>query len=336
MPQHSIAHSVPSCVSISALVASTYNTGPITDCRLLQRGFNDSYLVTAETGERFVLRISISRHRLRGEADVASETAFLAYLDAANVPVATAAPTKGGTLFTTVTLPDGPRAAVLFRYAEGHAPNVDAPEDARVQGITLAHLHLAADVYPDREKGRHRLDLDHLLHRPIQATLGLGLGSSRVRRDLTELEKRLAKAVGRLDAELSRTRCHGDVHGLNARIAEAGPRASQAVFFDFDEGGFGYLAYDLAVHLWAQVSFGRRRHAMWHAFDAGYRSIRPLKPADEAAIPVFAAIRHIWFMGEWAAGTPRFGTENITDRWLENQVAFLLAWERDQLAGGLL
>lgn len=336
MPHHSVAHSVPSAASIVALVASTYDLAPITECRLLQRGFNDSYVVRIGTGERFILRLSISRHRLRAETDVAAETAFLAYLDAANVPVAIAVPTKDGHLFTTANLPDGPRPAVLFHYAEGRVPDLDAPADACVQGITLAQLHLAADGYPGRRDGRHRLDLDHLLHRPVQAILALDLGSSRARYDLAKLEMRLADAVSRLDADLARTRCHGDVHGLNARIAETGSHAGKAVFFDFDEGGFGYLAYDLAVHLWAQVSFGRRRHHMWHAFDAGYRSTRPLEPADEAAIPVFAAIRHIWLIGEWAAGTPRFGTEYMPTAWLENQIAFLLAWERDQLARRLL
>ena len=224
----------------------------------------------------------------------------------------------------------------MFRYTEGRVPDLDAPADACAQGITLARLHLAADTYPERQDGRHRLDLHHLLHRPAQAIRSLDLGGSRVRDDLATLEMRLADAVGRLDTDLTRMRCHGDVHGLNARIAEAGSHAGKAVFFDFDEGGFGYLAYDLAVHLWAQVSFGRRRHHIWHAFDAGYRSIRPLEPSDEAAIPVIAAIRHIWLVGEWAAGTPRFGTEYVPAPWLENQLAFLLAWERDQLAHRLL
>ena len=336
MPDQSIVHCVPSAGSIRALVAASYDLGSITECRLLQRGFNDSYAVTDGNGERFVLRLSISRHRLRGAADVAAETAFLAYLDSADVPVATAVPTRDGALFSTPAWPDGPRLAVLFRYAEGRVPDLDAPDDARLQGITLAQLHSAADAYPGREEGHHRLDLDHLLHRPIQAILALDLGAAGARDDLIGLETRLAAAAGQLDPELARTRCHGDVHGLNARIAETGPQSGRAVFFDFDEGGFGYLAYDLAVHLWAQTSFGRTRHHIWHAFDASYRSMRPLRPADEAAIPLFAAIRHIWLMGEWAAGTPRFGTEALPPSWIENQLTFLLAWERDQLARRLL
>jgi Ser/Thr protein kinase RdoA (MazF antagonist) len=45
---------------------------------------------------------------------------------------------------------------------------------------------------------------------------------------------------------LTWTHCHGDCHGFNARISDAG----SAAFFDFDDGGPGYLAYDLSVFLW--------------------------------------------------------------------------------------
>ena len=128
----------------------------------------------------------------------------------------------------------------------------------------------------------------------------------------------------------------GILHGVNARIATAGLYAGQAVFFDFDDGGFGYLAYDLAVHLWAQVSFGRQRLAMWHAFHAGYRSVRPILPADEAAVPLFVAIRHIWLMGEFASHAAQWGTEMLSPAWLRRELAFLLAWERDRLSPALL
>ena len=317
-----------------AFVAERFDLDGRLDCTLLSRGFNDSYAITTEAGARCVLRLS--GHRARGPADVAAETAFLAYLDAAGVPVAAALPARNGALFTVALLPDRPRPAVLFRHAGGRAPGLDAPEDARAQGITLARLHDAADRYPDRMRGRYRLDLDHLLHREVATVLALGLDAPQARRDLLALQSRLADAVARLDHALTRTRCHGDCHGLNARIASAGPHEAQAVFFDFEDGGYGYLAYDLAVHLWAQISFGRRRHAIWHAFLAGYRSVRPVAPADEAALHLFAAIRHIWLMGEWAGRTGEWGSEVFSAAWLEREVAFLLAWERERMAPGLL
>lgn len=329
-----VSYATASADAVAAFAARHYDLGGPPACALLNRGFNDTYALRTDAGGRFVLRLS--GRRARGPADVASETEFLAYLDAAGVPVAPAVPARGGALHATALLPDGPRAAALFRYAEGRRPDLDAAGDARVQGVTLAQLHQAADWYPGREAGRYRLDLDHLLHRKVAAILALGLDAPQARRDLGELAARLAEAVGRTDPGLTRTRCHGDCHGLNARIATSGQHAGRAVFFDFDDGGYGYLAYDLAVHLWAQVSFGRRRHAMWHAFVEGYRSVRSIAPTDERAVPLFVPIRHIWLMGEYAGRTAERGTEILSAAWLEREVAFLLSWERDKLSPALL
>ena len=204
------------------------------------------------------------------------------------------------------------------------------------RGVTLARIHDAADAYPGQASGRFRLDLDHLLHRQVSAVLALGIDAPRARDGLEAIAGRLATALERVDRALTRTRCHGDCHGLNARIAVTGPHAGEAVFFDFDDGGFGYLAYDLAVHLWAQVSFGRRRHGVWRAFRAGYGSIRSVAPPDEAAIPSFVAVRHVWLMGEYAGRTAEWGCEVLSAAWLEREVAFLHAWERDRLGPALL
>lgn len=333
-----ITYATASASALAPFLDAQYALEAPATCTFLNRGFNDTYAVRTAAGGSFVLRLSSPRSR--GPADVEAETAFLAYLDRAGVPVAAAVPTRTGALFTAAPLPGGVRPAVLFRLAEGRRPDLDAPEDAAAQGCTLARLHDAADRYPDREAGRYRLDLDHLLHRPAAAVLALDLDAPAARRDLAALVARLDAAVRGLDPALSRTRCHGDTHGVNARIATPGlrsePHAGQAVFFDFDDGGWGYLAYDLAVHLWAQVSFGRRRQAMWHAFRAGYGAVRPVAPADEAAIPWFTAIRHVWLMGEFATQTAVWGTETLSAAWLAREVAFLLAWERDRLGPSLV
>ena len=330
-----VSYATASVEAVAAFAAAHYDLcdGPLS-CALLNRGFNDTYVLRTSVGESFVLRLS--GHRTRGPADVAAETAFLAYLDAEGVPVAAAMPTRSGALFTSARLPGGPRAVVLFRHAEGRRPELDAPEDACSQGVTLAQLHCAAERYPARMAGRYKLDLDHLLHRQVAAVMALQFDAPQARGDLKALATRLADAVGCLDPSLTRTLCHGDCHGLNARISVAEPSRGRAVFFDFDDGGYGYLAYDLAVHLWAQVSFGRRRHAMWLAFLEGYRSVRPVAPADERAVAVFVPIRHIWLMGEYASRTAEWGSEVLSAAWLTRELVFLHAWEQEKLAAGLL
>lgn len=328
-----VAYSTADAQAVAGFVAARYDLpGPL-ECSLVNRGFNDTFAVRAPGHRRFLLRLS--GWRRRGPADVAGETEFLAHLDAAGVPVAAALPARDGALFTAAPLPEGPRPAVLFRHAEGRAPQLDAPEDARAQGMTLARIHHAAGDYPGREAGRYRLDLDHLLHRPAAAISELDALAGQARDALAGLASRLAAGVAARDG-LGWTRCHGDCHGLNARIATAGPRTGEATFFDFDDGGFGILAYDLAVHLWAQVSFGRQRIAMWHAFIDGYRSVRAIAPADLDAVDLFVPIRHIWLMGEMAGRLAEWGSEGMSAAWLDRQMEFLRSWEAERLSDRLL
>jgi Ser/Thr protein kinase RdoA (MazF antagonist) len=327
-----VMYSTPRADAVAHYVAARYAmAGPI-ECSLLHRGFNDSFEVRSGDGKHAVLRLS--SRRARGEADVASETAFVAYLDQAGIPVAAPVPARDGTLFGTAQLPEGPRPAVLFRYAGGRAPQWESTADARANGVTLARIHRAAGGYADLNEGRYRLDLDHLLHRPLTALLGLRSLDTSAKERFKELASRLSTAVG-TRGDLTWTRCHGDCHGFNARILENGTNAGQATFFDFDDGGSGYVAYDLAVFLWARVSFQRRGHAMWHEFIGGYRSIHPIAPADFEAAHLFVPIRHIWLLGEYASRIEGWGSENVPATFLVKELDFLLSWEREKLSPGL-
>ncbi|WP_343868168.1 phosphotransferase enzyme family protein [Caenispirillum bisanense] len=322
-PPPSFAHAVAAPHTAAAFVAAHYAVAAPVRCALLNRGFNDVYAVTTATGDRAILRIS--GHRGRGDPDAEAAAAFLAHLKGCGVPVAAARPARDGRMVTGFPRPDGIRPAVLFDHAEGRVPDLDSADDAALQGMTLARLHDAADRWPQREAGRVRLDLDHLLHRPADRLLSASILTDDARAVLRPLVGRLAAAVAALEP-LSRTRCHGDCHGLNARLQPGGPGGGeQAMLFDFDDSGFGYLAYDLAVHLWAQVSFGRRRHRVWHGFVDGYRRLRPIGRADLEAVHAFVAIRHIWLMGEFAARLDITGREQMA--WLSRQGDFLLAWE---------
>jgi len=327
-----VVYSTPCAEAVADFVSAHYDLrGPLA-CKMLRRGFNDTFEVRAEGGERFIFRVSA--RRARGEADVGSETAFLAYLDREGIPVAAAIPSRDGSLFTSAHFPEGQRPAVLFRYAEGRASQAGtSAADASANGVTLARIHEAASGFAAFDKGRYRLDLDHLLGRPLSAILALDLGDA-VRTKLVDLTERLSAAVAERDG-LSWTRCHGDCHGYNAVIAEQGPRTGQAVFFDFDDGGPGYLAYDLAVFLWCCVSFGRKWYASWHAFIEGYRTIREIPPADFAAVPFFVPIRHMWLMGEYASRTHEWGSQAAPAEWIATQLDFMLAWEAQELVAGL-
>ena len=330
-----VLYSTPLADAVADFVSTHYDLrGPI-GCKLLHRGWNDSFEIKSGGGERFVFRIS--KRRARGDADVASETRFLAYLDGKGVPVAAACPTRDGSLFTSAFLPEGPRPAVLFRYAEGRPSRArNSLADARANGVTLARMHDTADGFATSDQGRYRLDCDHLLHRPLSFVLSIEDLNNVVRVGLVDLTNRLASALAERGGSLSRTYCHGDCHGYNAHIGLEGQRAGQAVFFDFDESGPGYLADDLSVFLFSCVAFGRTDHLFWHAFIEGYRSARELSQADLDAAHLFVPIRHIWLLGEYASRIHEWGKQAVPADWIAEQLEFMLSWEREKLAPGLL
>ena len=317
-----IGYATATPAAVASLLADRY--GVRADCTLLHRGFNDVYTA----GPDLILRIA--GRRTRGPADLGTETAFLTHLHAAGVPVAVPVPARDRAAWTVAPMPDGDRSVVLFHRAPGRLPDLQSTDDAAAQARTLAHLHGAAASFAPR--GAHPLDLDTLLRRSVERVRALPFTTPALG-ELVALAARLAHALTRLEPDLQRTMCHGDTHGLNACIGPDG----RATFFDFDECGPGYLAYALAVFLWAQVSFGRSCWGQWHAFDAAYRATRPLGPADEAALAPLAAARHIWLMGEYASlAQTHYGLETLPAARLEREVAWLLAWERDQLAAKLV
>ena len=333
LPSFPVVYSTPLAEAVAEFVSTHYDVPGSIECTLLNRGFNDTFEVRTKDAERFIFRMST--RRARGNADVASETAFLAYLDRKGIPVAAAIPMRDGSLFTSAFFPEGQRPAVLFRYAEGRPSQArSSTADATANGVTLARIHDVAGGFAAGRKGRYRLDCDHLLRRPLSAILAIGDLSDSVRAGLADLTGRLSGALAERDG-LSWTHCHGDCHGYNAHIAQQGPRAGQAVFFDFDESGPGYLAYDLSVFLWCCVIFGRKDHAFWHAFMEGYRSIRELPHADFEAAHLFVLIRHMWLWGEWASRIPEWGRQAVPAEWIAAQLDFMLLWEKEKLAPGL-
>ena len=101
---------------IARVVAEHYALATPISCRMLNRGFNDTYWINAG-GTQYVFRLS--HHRARGPADVATETEFIAHLDRSGVPVASPVETRSGALFICGRSSEGLREGVLFHALEG-------------------------------------------------------------------------------------------------------------------------------------------------------------------------------------------------------------------------
>ena len=130
--------------------------------------------------------------------------------------------------------------------------------------------------------------------------------------------------------ELTRVLCHGECHGANNVMIADSDSGWTPAFFDFDDAGYGYLAYDLSVYLWTKLlgqtsAIEGERRVLWQAFLSGYQSVQKVADHDLAAVASFVCIRHIWLMGEYASRQQIWG--QLGASWLTKQIDCLKVWE---------
>ncbi|MDR5760701.1 phosphotransferase [Caballeronia sp. LZ035] len=313
--------------ALGDFIASAYPFDAPFTCRLLRRGFNDVYLLRFADGHKKIARLS--SRRARGASNVAYETALLRHLKQAGGEVAAPLGTKTGALSIEVEAVEGQRSLVVFEYLEGHFPGADA-QDTKAMAASLATLHRLAGSYGG-PPSQYVLDLRHLVMRPLQRLLDHEAMdealSERLRKNASDLIAKVEAAVN-----LSMVVCHGDCHGGNTFMTSAPDGRRIGSFFDFDDGGPGYLAYDLAVYLWAMLlhreepALSDEQRERWTCFVEGYRDVSPVPANDYSAIALFVSARHFWFLGEYASRSDEWGSSALPLEWLRKQADKLEQW----------
>ena len=127
---------------------------------------------------------------------------------------------------------------------------------------------------------------------------------------------------------------HRDTHGFNNHISTDAAGVRKACFFDFDDAGPGFLAYDLAVMPWSYLYRKGLKEPdavlkeRWAHYLHGYRlGGGQVSDADMAAFPLFLQLRHLWNMGEGVGRLHHWGTSMVPADWLAEQVDVLAAWQ---------
>ncbi len=227
-------------------------------------------------------------------------------------------------------LPEGSRPLMLFEYLEGEPPD-DALVDIEATGRGLALLHEAGQHYSG-PASRYALELPQLLHASVDRLCTAPALDDGLRDELLTIAQRLDARLSATHG-LSHVNCHGDCHGSNNFMTD-GPDGSRiASFFDFDDAGPGWLAYELAVYLWAMLprtagaELDARSKERWLRYIAGYSSIRPIEAADFSAIAPFVAIRHFWLLAEYAGRIDVWGTQTLNSATLRRSAQLLSQWE---------
>ncbi len=331
-------YSTISAASVAEVVDRNFKIGPTARCQLFAPGLNDIYELEASNGRRYMARLSGPRPR--GPANVDYETALLAHLDRRAVVVGAPVADREGRLWSMLDAPEGPREFAVFVRLEGRTPRADlnrtgvadAQTLAGIQalGASLGQIHLAGDSF-DGPPSLYRIDGRHLIERPLAQILAVV--DDALAREATTIGRRLARRLAECAPSLSVGHCHGDNHGGNTLIADGVDGAPIPGWFDFDDAGPGFLAYDLATFLWAELNHARgdslseARRPLWPAFIAGYRSVRPIPAADYDAIGLFVAIRHVHLMGLWAGDIPRLGVRLVSADWFRTGLGLVRKWD---------
>ena len=273
---------------------------------------NTTFRVEDANGERYVLRI----HRpLRTVEAVRSELMWLAALRReTEFVVPEPVPTRDGDLVAVSNLegiPE-PRICVLFRWVEGRFLDTRlTPFHLERVGALMAGLqsHGTSFQKPD---GFMRGRLDSLTDR-ARRTAARGASEATVRAQIDHPDDEAAairlitetcspedgvrvatliqrsREVQRAVGQGSKTfgLIHGDLHQGNYLFHEGQVRA-----IDFDDCGYEYYLYDMAVTL-SEVNGRKDTPALRKSFLAGYRTVRSFSPEHEQYLDTFIALRDL-------------------------------------------
>jgi len=275
----------------------------------LQHEGNTTFRVDLANGERYVLRIH--HPSLRTVETVQSEMMWLAAVrQETELVVPGPILTHDGDLLTVINVEEVPesRICVLFRWIPGRfLDDRLTPSHLKSVGAFMARLQLHGAQFrpPDGFVcGR----LDNLTERARRAA---GKAFLRQQIDNPDDETAAIRLITeicspedgrRVAALIRRVRevqhivgqkpetfglIHGDLHQDNYFFHQGQVRA-----IDFDDCGYDYYLYDLAVTL-SEVNWRENTPALRKSFLAGYRSVCSLSPEHESYLDTFIALRDL-------------------------------------------
>jgi Ser/Thr protein kinase RdoA (MazF antagonist) len=284
-------------------------------------GLRDAQLEFIQYGENIIYRVDLpspitanadpylpNRYLLRihamGDTDaIASELTWLAALNQeAGLPVPAPVATPDGALqvnITTTGIPNG-RVVSLMRWLDGRKLCKGLrPKHLVALGQVVARLHEFATTWRapagfvrphwDWEAQLGGSEFDHsreelVASMPPQFQEPFEIISQEARRVMQSLGKG-PDAYGLI---------HADLYPENVLF-----KAGKAYPIDFEDVGYGYWMWDIAVAL-CQWAWGMDWERMRDAFRGGYTQIRPLPDAQWALLDLFVATQFATMM-LWAS-----------------------------------
>jgi Ser/Thr protein kinase RdoA (MazF antagonist) len=303
-----------------------FGIGPVIECKFFSGGFNHTYRIKTSDGSTYYLRAY--RILWRTPADIQCELDALNHLKRKGFPAASPVTYKDGQPFCTVTAPEGTRFLVLFTEAPGSEISYEHEHGRNAQryGQAVAQMHNALEDFGSLHP-RFHLDLAHFIDQPLRNIQPFLSHRPNDWHFLQQFAETLRQRILAIPADmLEQGFCHGDLQGYHANITLDGT----LTFFDFDCGGFGYRAYDLAVFLWC-CRLEDAVATRWAPFLESYRETRPIHDRDLQAVPLFVCARYLWHMGVHTQNSLDWGIDFLNDKYFDNHLNRLRQAEKDYL-----
>ena len=298
-----IIHSVIDSKALAKVITSSWNLNFPIHCELLTRGMNDVYLIRESNGLKWACRVW--RSNFRSEEEISYETKYLEFLNAKELSVSEAHPTRDGLLYVSLNAIEGKRFCSLFRWVEGEAFG-KKPDNERsyTLGQTIGKMH--------------NLSLDFNA-KPIRNVDSV----NKMKHELCFLERMLfhregeynwyKKAINLIENEINKLSskipfgpCHGDFHLYNAFFNK-----NEVTLLDFDNCGFDYFIADLNSFLWANDYVDVKDKSINENFLSGYKSIRLINEIELSLMPLFYAAKEIRFLCGFAANVNAVGHSSL-------------------------
>ncbi|HEX5759814.1 MAG TPA: phosphotransferase [Thermoanaerobaculia bacterium] len=267
-----------------------------------------------------VLRLSRQAHRDRRHIE--EELAWVRFLDAGGVAVPPPVPSLAGRWVESVEHPEeGPCCAVALHQAHGlrvgYAPGRAWGEALFAEwGRTAGRIHALSRSFASPSGfRRHVLDGEAL--------------SDFASRTLPAAERWVANRLRELWREIAELPADGESYGMihgDLTAANLLWRDGRVVVLDFDNCGYAWYAYDVAITLWVTLFHlapnGAARdgaEAFLTPFLAAYQAEKRLEPRWVAALPLFVrffnALTYVSFHQKDPAGKEsalrRFAAANL-------------------------
>lgn len=289
--------------AVAALAIAQYETGGDTVVQLLSLSENATFIVKVDGRPHGILRVY--RDGYQTETEIASE---LCWIQAIQQDGVVETPglihNRDGAALTRVYYDGEARHVVVFEYVEGEEPDA---EDLGIFGrlgriAASLHLHEINWTAP-RWFQRSTWNLETILG--PAAPWGdwrncPGVGPAELSL-LEELEHEVAAAVG----SYPQTRqTFGLIHA-DLRAANLLRSGDSLTVIDFDDSGISWRMWDLAS-VTTLIEDHPQIDAIVGAWLEGYRTVRPISPADLLTLPALVMLRRLHLMA-WLGTHPESG-----------------------------